>query len=69
MRSEEIRQDMYHEARMCAEYAALGLWDEASRRAKSYKRLENQLRAADPDWAAGTTPDAGRPPEEPAKRA
>lgn len=45
MRSEEIRQDMLHEARMTAEYAARGLWDLAAGRAKSYERLQNQLRA------------------------
>ena len=49
MTSEEIRQDMIHEARMCAEYAALGLWDDASRRAKSYKSLERLLRAQNPN--------------------
>lgn len=46
MRSEEIRADMLHEARMCAEYAALSLWDEAARRARSYKRLQQQLEVA-----------------------
>ena len=41
---------MIHEARMTAEYAALGLWDEAARRARSYKTLESQLRAVDADF-------------------
>jgi len=45
MRSEEIRQDMFHEARMCAEYVAAKAWDEAARRATQYKLLERQLRA------------------------
>jgi len=36
---------MLHEARMTAEYAARGLWDEAARRAKAYERLQNQLHA------------------------
>lgn len=69
MESSELRADMMHEARMCAEYAALGLWDEASRRARSYKRLESQLRAREPElssWAPGEPQEssqrAGRPP-------
>lgn len=65
MEASEIRQDMLHEARMCAEYAALGLWDEASNRAKSYKSLERQLRAVDPQLASLVPPaderTAGRP--------
>ena len=56
MTSQEIRLDMMHEARMCAEYAALGLWDEAARRARSYKRLEAQLRAVEPDQPDFTPP-------------
>lgn len=66
MRSEEIRQGMYHEARMCAEYVLLGLWDQASSRAKSYQTLEKQLHALllGPDEDDGPLPAAG--PDRPA---